>query len=96
MDEVDVRELLEKTSYPFLAAYENEWINSEGKVLSFDDMDKKYLNNCYNYLLERKEQIKRGYFLQGVKFDRSQYENIVGITSELFERKVSELKKYIG
>lgn len=96
MDEFDVRELLEKTSYPFLAAYENEWINSEGKVLSFDDMSKKYLKNCYKYLLVRKEEIKNGSFLQGVKYDKSQYQNIVDITNELFERKVSELKKYIG
>jgi hypothetical protein len=96
MDEFDVRELLKETSYPFLAAHENEWINSEGNILSFDDMSKKYLENCYKYLLEQKEKIKKGFFLQGVKYDKSQYENIVDITNELFERKVSELKKYIG
>lgn len=96
MDKFNVRELLEKTSYPFLVAYENEWINSEGKVLSFDDMSKKYLKNCYKYLLDQKEEIKRGFFLQGIKFDESQYKNIVDIASELYERKVSELKKYIG
>lgn len=96
MDEFDVRELLKKTSYPFLAAYDNEWINSEGNILSFDDMSKKYLNNCYKYLLDRKEDIERGFFLEGTKYDKSQYENILGITNELFERKVNELRKYIG
>lgn len=96
MNELGVRELLKKTSYPFLAAYENEWIDSDKKLLQFDDMSKKYLQNCYKYLLERKEDIERGFFLQGIEYDKGQYENIVSITSELFERKVREIKQYIS
>lgn len=96
MDELDVRKLLERTSYPFLAAYENEWINADGDTLTFDEMGKKYLRNCYGYLLEQKESIERGFFLQGVKFDKNQYEDIVSITIKLYNKKIKELKKHIG
>lgn len=96
MDELNVRKLLEKTSYPFLAAYENEWINADRKTLTFDEMEKEYLEHCYRYLLKQKESIRRGFFLQGVKFDKNQYKNIISITMELYNQKVRELEKYIG
>lgn len=96
MDEIDIRELLKKTSYPFLAAYENEWINADGHTLSFDEMGKKYLKNCYKYLLEQKENIERGFLLQGIKFDKNQYENIMRTTIEFYNKKINELKIYIG
>ena len=96
MDEFDVRELLKGTSYPFLAAYENEWIDAYGSVFTFDEMGKKYLKNCHKYLLEHRENIERGFFLQGIKFDKNQYENILRIAIELYNKKINELKKYIG
>lgn len=96
MDEFDIRELLKKTSYPFLAAYENKWIDADGKTHSFDEMGKKYLKNCYKYLQEQKENIERGIFLQGIKFDRNQYKNIMRTTMELYNKKINELKEYIG
>lgn len=97
MDELEVRELLKKTSFPFLAAYEEEWINAEGKTLTFDEMGKSYLESCRNYLKKQKGNIDRGFFLQGAKviYDESQYENIVDITKKLYERKLKELDNYL-
>ena len=59
-------------------------------------MGKKYLKNCYKYLLEQKENIERGFLLQGIKFDKNQYENIMRTTIEFYNKKINELKIYIG
>ena len=67
MEEFEVRELLKKSSYPFLAAYSNEWIDSAGRELLFDEMGKTYLQNCYKMLQEQKYSIERGFFLEGIK-----------------------------
>lgn len=96
MDEFEVRELLKKSSYPFLAAYSNEWIDSDGRKLSFDDMARKHLENCYNMLQEQKYGIERGFFLGGVKYDESKYEEIVEITKRLYYAKMEELMNYLN
>lgn len=95
MDEYEVREVLKKSSYPFLAAYNNEWIDSDGKELSFDDMGRTYLKNCYKMLQEQKYGIEHGFFLEGVKYDEAKYEEIVETTKRLYYAKTDELKNYL-
>ncbi len=93
MEEYEVRELLEKTNFPFLAAYHNEWIDAERKRMSFDEMGKSYLKNCYKMLQKQKYNIERGFFLDGVEYDKTQYDEIVDTTNRLYNDKMEEIKK---
>lgn len=95
MDELTLRGILEESSFPYLAAYEEEWIDAHGKTISFDEMGKLHLMNCYKMLERQKKTIERGRFLQGVKFNKSQYDDIVEMTKELYYKKMDELKNYL-
>lgn len=95
MEEYEVRELLEKTNFPFLAAYHNEWINADRKRISFDEMGKSYLKNCYKMLQKQRYSIEHGFFLAGVEYDKEQYDEIVDITNRLYNDKMEEIKNYL-
>lgn len=95
MDELSVRILLEKTSFPYLAAYPNEWIDADGKRKTFDEMGKNYLKNCYIMLQKQKYNVEHGYCLQGVKYNKTQYKEICEIIKKLYNDKVSEIENYL-
>ena len=98
MDDLLLRELLKDSCCPFLAAYENEWINGNGEVLTFDEMkkrDNKYLENCFNYLIRQKDTVERGSFLSGMKYDKKLYAEIVSEARILYLKKLKELNDYI-
>ena len=54
MNEFLLRGMLEESDYPYLAAYEEEWIDAHGDTKSFDEMGKIHLQNCYRMLKKQK------------------------------------------
>lgn len=90
-----VRELLRASTFPYLAAYENEWIDSDRKNREFDEMGKTHLKSCLNMLIKQKSIIERGIVLQGLEYDKNQQPVILGIVKELYMNKIEELKKYL-
>lgn len=90
-----VRELLRESTFPYLAAYEYEWIDSDRKNREFDEMGKAHLKMCLNMLIKQKYIIERGIVLQGLEYDKNQQTVILGIVKELYMNKVEELKKYL-
>lgn len=95
MDESDVREKLLKSSYPYLAAFENEWIDAELKTMSFDEMGKTYLQRCYNMLEPQKYDVEHGFVLKEIKVKKSQEDKASEIIKDLYYRKIKELKEYL-
>lgn len=98
MDEFEVREMLKETDIPFLAAGYNEWIGADRKLLSFDEMGKDYLENCYNYLVKQEDNITRGFSGNNRKrkFSEAEQREILKITNKLYKRKLNELKIYLN
>ncbi len=95
MDELTLRSILGEKGFPYLTAYEKEWIDADGKTKSFDEMGKTYLENCYKMLERQKRTIERGLFLEGVEFEESQYDDIVEMAKELYDNKMKELRDYL-
>lgn len=96
MDELEVRDILRDSSFPYLAAFEGEWIDADRRTLSFDEMGREHLQSCLKMLKKQKYTIEHGFFLEGVDFDEEKYEDIVEITKKLYCKKVEELKEYLG
>ncbi|MDE6960851.1 MAG: hypothetical protein K2P27_08320 [Lachnospiraceae bacterium] len=95
MNEFLLRGMLEESDYPYLAAYEEEWIDAHGDTKSFDEMGKIHLQNCYRMLKKQKRAIERGFFLKGIAYEESQYDEIVSMTTALYNKKVKELVEYL-
>lgn len=95
MDEYRLKEILQKSAFPYLAASNEQWINGDGQVLSFDEMGKKYLKNCYFMLLRIKESIESGSFLDKVDYDKKYHNEIINMTKDLYYSKIAEIKNYL-
>ena len=82
-------------SYKFLGAEEGHWIgvddSGEEKDLYISEMKKDYKDHCIRYLEKHKENIKRGFFLQGVKYNKADYEDLVRLGCEAMQQKIQEL-----
>lgn len=94
MDIETVRDLLRESTFPYLAAYENEWINSEGTI-EFDEMGKKHLKNCLAMLEEQRYTVEHGFVLENLEYDKAQYNEILNTVKELYYKKIEEIKKYL-
>lgn len=82
-------------SYKFLGAEEGHWIgvddSGEEKDYSISKMPKDYKDNCIRYLEKQKENIERGFFLKGVKYNKADYEDLVRLGCEAMQQKIQEL-----
>lgn len=95
MDEMEVKELLRKTSVLYLSISGRYWVDGGGSVKEFEDMSNKYLNNCLNMLRDQKKTIEGGFFLEGITYDTRYQDEIIFITKKLYEMKVKELEDYL-
>ena len=53
-----------------------------------------YKNNCINYLKKHEEDIKRGFVLEGVNYQESDYDELVKLAYEAYKRKLEKLSKF--
>lgn len=85
------------SSFRFLAAEDGYWLgvddNGIERDIAIDDMSNSYKKNCINYLYKQRENIERGFFLQGAHYDKSDYEELVKFGCEAMEEKISQLSK---
>lgn len=89
----EVQELIQESSYPYLGADKDMWINADGVHVYIGNMSYEYIKNSYDLLKRQEHDIKRGYFLQGVKYDKNKYNDIVELAIQLYEKKLQELKE---
>ncbi len=86
-----------RSSYKFLGAEQGYWLGVEEdgteKTYSISEMRKDYRVNCINYLNRQKENIERGYFLQGVDFDKADYDELVQLGCDAMKQKIWELSQ---
>lgn len=84
-----------KGSYKFLGAEEGYWlgVDNDGRdqEYSISKMPKEYKDNCINYLNRQKDNIERGYFLEGVDFDKADYDELVQLGCDAMKQKIWEL-----
>ena len=86
-----------KSSFKFLGAEQGYWLGTDEdgmeETYSISEMTKKHKENCINYLKKQKENIVRGFFLEGVDIDKSDYEELVQLGCDAMKQKIRELTK---
>jgi len=86
-----------KCSYRFLGAEQGYWlgVDNRGRQVTYaiSEMEKDHKIKCINYLIEQKENIERGYFLQGVDFDKADYDELVRLGCDAMKQKILELSQ---
>lgn len=93
MNNREFKSIILNSSSPYLIAPKGIWINADREELYLDEMDMDYKENCYYMLKKAESDIKRGFFLNGVRFDQSDYGMILEKALELYDEKLLELKR---
>lgn len=98
MTEKNFRDIIvnSNSSYRFLGAEEGCWLGVDeyGKECEYNiaEMPQDYKDNCIKYLSKHEENIKRGFFLEGVNFKKEEYEDLVQLGCAAMKQKIWELK----
>lgn len=82
---------IRKSSYPFLSAPKNFWINSDDELIDMEEMDLSYLKSCQNYLKNHKTDIFRGSIGFHDKKNITDFDGIKELLKELYVNKLEEL-----
>lgn len=92
MNNKEIRDFIKQTCCPFLAARKGYWISAESPKEKYMKGKNFHLQNAYKYLKSQEYSIKRGMFLQGLKYDIRHKEQIIDWASEAYDRKIEELE----
>lgn len=87
----DFKQLILKSSSPYLIAPKGVWINGNRDELMLEEMDQEYKQNCYNMLVRDNDNIIRGFFLRGIVIDETEQSDIVSKATALYYIKLQEL-----
>lgn len=79
-----------ESSFRFLGAEDGYWLGAD-REYSISEMPKEYKDNCIKYLHKYEETIKAGSFLQGVKYNKEDYKELVRLGCEAMKQKISGL-----
>lgn len=93
MDKNRLTKAIRRSSYPFLVAPKNFWIDANDNYLDMeDDMDLQYLRGCLNYLKKHKTEIYRGTIGFHDDFEITDFDEFQNLLKELYADKVEELE----
>lgn len=91
MNKKEMLKAIRKSSYPFLSAPKNFWINSDDELVDMEEMDLNYLKSCQNYLKNHKTDIFRGSIGFHQKKNITDFDGIKELLKELYVTKLEEL-----
>ena len=99
MTEEKFREIIlnSNSSYKFLRAGQGYWLGvnekGEDEFYYIPTMGKKYKENCINYLKQHSNNIRKGFFLEGVVFKKEEYNELLQLGCDAMEQKIRELSQ---
>ncbi|RYJ90623.1 hypothetical protein EWH84_11555 [Enterococcus faecium] len=91
MSNKEMLKAIRKSSYPFLSAPKNFWINANNELIDMEEMDLNYLKSCQNYLKNHKTDIFRGSIGFHDKKNITDFDDIKELLKELYVNKLEEL-----
>ncbi|MGX7180657.1 hypothetical protein [Enterococcus italicus] len=91
MNKKEMLKAIRKSSYPFLSAPKNLWINANNELIDMEEMDLNYLKSCQNYLKNHKTDIFRGLIGFHDKKNITDFDSIKELLKELYVNKLEEL-----